>query len=91
MAGKKKIKTQGKLQLSRYFQEFMPGDSVSVVKEQAVQSNFPHKIQGRTGIVEGRRGGVYMVKIKDNNKEKKFLIEPIHLKKIKIIKSITAQ
>ena len=84
MVRKKKIKTQGKLQLSRYFQEFAPGDSVSVVKEQAVQSSFPEKLQGRTGTIEGKRGRVYMVKIKDGNMEKKFLIEPVHLKKIMI-------
>ncbi|MBS3086384.1 50S ribosomal protein L21e [Candidatus Pacearchaeota archaeon] len=87
MARRKKIKTQGKLQLSRYFQEFAPGDSVSVVKEQAVQSSFPLRIQGRTGTVESRRGKAYMIKIEDGSKEKKFLIEPVHLKKIRIIKS----
>ena len=91
MAGKKKIKTRGKLQLSRYFQEFVSGDSVSVVKEQAVQSSFPSRIQGRTGTVEGRRGKAYMIKIKDSNKEKKFLIQPVHLKKIKIMASRVAQ
>ena len=87
MGKKKQIKTRGKLQLSRYFQDFISGDSVSVVKEQAVQSSFPERIQGRTGIVETRRGKAYLVKIKDSNKEKRYLIEPIHLKKIKLIKS----
>jgi len=87
MGGKKQIKTRGKLQLSRYFQEFLAGDSVSVVREKAVQSSFPLRIQGRTGVVEGRRGKAYMIVIDDGNKEKKFLIEPVHLKKIKIIKS----
>jgi len=84
MARRKKIKTQGKLQLSRYFQEFAPGDSVSVVKEQAVQSSFPSRIQGRTGVVTEKRGKTYMVKIASKGeKEKRFLIEPVHLKKIK--------
>ena len=88
MARRKKIKTQGKLQLSRYFQEFVPGDSVSVVKEQAVQSSFPSRIQGRTGVVTEKRGKTYMVKIvSKGEKEKRFLIEPVHLKKIKTIKA----
>lgn len=83
MVRRKKIRTRGKLQLSRYFQELEKGDSVAVVRERSVNFNFPERIQGRTGSVEGKRGRVYIVKIKDQNKEKRFLIEPIHLKKIK--------
>lgn len=87
MAKKKKIRTRGKIQLSRYFQELKQGDFVSVVRESSIKSSFPERIQGRTGFVENRRGRAYMVKIKDHNKEKKFLIAPVHLKKIKPIKT----
>lgn len=80
---KKKIRTKGKLQLSRYFQELEKGDYVAVIREQSVTSNFPPRLQGRTGVVEDKRGKAYIVKIKEKDKEKKFLIEPIHLKKIK--------
>ena len=80
---RKKVRTRGKLQLSRWFQELKKGDSVAIIKEPAVQSSFPTRLQGRTGLIEDKRGKAYIVKIKDQNKEKKFLIEPIHLKKIK--------
>ena len=83
MVRKKKLKTKGKLQLSRYFQEFEKGETVSVVKELSLASSFPTRLQGRTGTIESRRGKAYVIKINDQNKEKKFLIEPIHLKKIK--------
>ncbi|MBU0894607.1 MAG: 50S ribosomal protein L21e [Nanoarchaeota archaeon] len=83
MVQKKKIKTKGKLKLSRYFQELKKGEKVSVKRESSVKSSFPLKIQGRTGVVEGKKGGVYIIKMKDQNKEKTFLIPPIHLKKIK--------
>ena len=83
MGRRKKVRTRGKLQLSRYFQELGKGDSVAVVRERSINSNFPKRIQGRTGAIEGKRGKTYLVKIKDQNKEKNFLIEPIHLKKIK--------
>lgn len=86
MSKRKKIRTRGKLQLSRYFQELKKGDSVAVIKEKALKSSFPIRLQGRTGIVEGKRGKAYLIKIKDQNKEKQFIIEPIHLKKIKQIK-----
>jgi large subunit ribosomal protein L21e len=86
MANKKPMRTRGKLQLSRYFQELKEGDFVAVSREAAVRSSFPKRFQGRTGIVEGKRGKTYIVKIKDGKKDKKFLIEAIHLKKIKQIK-----
>ncbi len=86
MGKKKTIRTRGKLSLSKYFQELKIGDSVAVIKEPSVTSNFPKRLQGRTGFVESKRGRALMVRIKDQAKEKTYLIEPIHLKKIKQIK-----
>ena len=83
MANRKPVRTRGKLQLSRYFQEFEKGDHVSVVRERSVDAKFPQRLQGRTGIVDGKRGRSYLVKIKDQAKEKEFIIAPIHLKKVK--------
>lgn len=82
MADRKSIRTRGKIQLSRYFQELKKGDSVSVVKEKSLASSFPKRLQGRTGKVDRRIGKSYLVKIKDQTKEKEFIISPIHLKKI---------
>ncbi len=86
MVRRKKIRTRGKLQLSRYFQKLKQGDVVSVVPERALQPRFPKSLNGRTGVVEEERGGSYLVKINDKNKEKTYIIKPIHLKKIKQIK-----
>jgi len=80
---KKPAKEKGKLRLSMYFQDLKKGDFVSVIKEMSLSSNFPKRLQGRTGIVEGQRGKAFIVKIKDQEREKKFLIGAIHLKKIK--------
>jgi large subunit ribosomal protein L21e len=85
MVDRKPVRKRGKLQLSRYFQELKEGDFVAISREPTVQSAFPKRFQGTTGIVEERRGKSYMIKIKDGNKEKRLLIEPIHLKKIKQI------
>tara|TARA_Y100000310_G_scaffold335856_1_gene418927 strand:- start:3674 stop:3946 length:273 start_codon:yes stop_codon:yes gene_type:complete len=82
---KKKVRTKGKISFTRYFQDFKKGESVSVVREPAVQSSFPERLQGRTGVIESKRGKVYIIKLNDQNKEKRFLIEPIHLKKMKAI------
>jgi len=88
MAERKKIREKGKLQFSKYFQKFKEGDYVAVKREVSLRPRFPLRLQGRTGIIEGKRGKAYVVKIKDQNKAKIFLIEPIHLRKIKTIQNI---
>lgn len=82
MSNKKKIRTRGKLSLSRHFQNLKKGDSVTVIAEQSQKRPFPKRLQGRTGNVIEKRGRSYMVDIKDQARKKKFLIAPIHLKKI---------
>ena len=85
MVNKKNVRTRGKLQLSKYFQKLKKGDSVAVLKERSISSNFPERLQGRTGVVGTKRGKSFVVEIKDQSKKKSFLIEPIHLKKIKTL------
>jgi len=84
MVKRKKLRTRGKLSLSRYFQELNEGDRVAIVRESSVSSSFPIRMQGRTGVVEGKRGNSCIISVKDHEKEKKFIISPIHLKKITI-------
>ena len=86
MVRKKSIRTRGKISLSKYFQKFKEGDSVAVKRDISIKCNFPKRMQGRTGTVKEKQGKVYIVKIKDQTKMKEFLIEPIHLKKIKQVK-----
>jgi ribosomal protein L21E len=83
MAKSKSVRSKGKLELSRYFQKFEKGDKVSVVKEISIPADFPERLQGRTGVVDGMQGRSIILKIKDQAKEKTFLIAPVHLKKIK--------
>lgn len=82
MVRKKEIRTRGKFSFKRFFQKFIEGDAVAIVRERSLTQNFPKRMQGRTGIVEGKRGRSYVVKIKDQNKLKTYIIEPIHLKRI---------
>ena len=81
----KKVRTKGKLSLSRYFQELKQGERASIKIEGAMQPAFPKRLQGKTGIVKEKRGGHYIVSIKDQDQTKSFLIHPVHLKKIKTI------
>jgi len=77
------MRTKGKIKLSQYFQDLKEGDSVAVIREASINANFPERLQGRTGRVLVRRGRAYEILLKDQQKEKKFIINPIHLKKIK--------
>lgn len=85
MVKKKNIRLRGKLRLSQYFQSLNKDDTVAITREVSVAHNFPKRLQGRTGKVMGKRGNSYLVKVKDQNLEKEYIIEAIHLKKLKQI------
>ena len=83
MIKRKKIRQRGKLSLSKYFQKFNEGERVCVIMEHSQDPKFPKRIQGLSGVVAGKRGRSYLIKIKDGNKEKTYIIKPVHLKKLK--------
>jgi large subunit ribosomal protein L21e len=83
MRKRKPLREHGKIRLSRYFEEFDDGTKVAVVMEHSLEPKFPMQIQGRTGIIVGKRGNSYIIKMNDLNKEKTYIIHPAHLKKIK--------
>ncbi len=86
MVKRKPVRTRGKFSFSRYFQKLNKGDFVSIVRERAFRINFPESLQGRTGIVEGKQGRAYIIKLNGVKKDKKYLIAPIHLRKIQVEK-----
>lgn len=79
----KHIRDHGKIRLSQYFNTFETGDRITVVRELSLAPQFPKKLQGRSGVVIGRQGTNYIVKIKDIAKEKKYIVHPAHLRKLK--------
>ncbi|MBR9703997.1 50S ribosomal protein L21e [Candidatus Pacearchaeota archaeon] len=83
MIKRKSFKEHGKIRLSRYFQEFKEGDRITVIRELAMQPKFPKKLQGRSGVISGKRGRSFIIKMNDLNKLKTYIIHPIHLKKLK--------
>lgn len=86
MLKSKTPRTRGKISFKRFFQKFKEGDSVAVVQELSMSMGYSKRIQGRTGKVIAKRGSAYEIEIKDLNKPKRYLIKPIHLKKIEITK-----
>ena len=82
----KKPHEKGKFSFTKYFQKFQPGDSVAVVKDLGFPFGYSNRLQGRTGKVLEKRGRAYYIEIKDLNKPKRYLLNPIHLKKIEEVK-----
>lgn len=83
MIKRKQLRQHGKIRLSHYFQKFKEGDKVCVIREHSLNPKFPTQIQGRSGIISGKRGSSYIIKINDLNKEKVYIVHPAHLRKVR--------
>ena len=82
MLKRKSVREHGKIPFSKYFQKFEKGDRIAVKRELTVQPKFPKRLQGRSGVVSGKRGNSYIVSIYDIRKEKTYIIHPVHLRKL---------
>ena len=87
MLSHKRARDKGKFSFSRYFQKLQPGDKVAVVRELSFTFGFENRIQGRTGTVLAKQGDSYCVEINDLNKPKKYVLKPIHLRKIETMEA----
>lgn len=83
MLKRKDVRRKGKISLKNYFKELKEGDRVAVIRELSLPAYFPHRIQGLSGVVVSRKGRSYVVRLYQGNKEKEFIIQSAHLKKLK--------
>lgn len=80
---KKNYRDRGKISIRQALQEFQKGDRVTLVAEPAVQKGMYHRrFHGAIGTVEAKRGECYEVSVKSGSDSKKFVVHPIHLKKV---------
>jgi len=79
----KRIRDKGKTPLSRVFVKLNEEDKVVLMHNPSFTRVFPPRFRGRTGVIKGMRGRAYVVGLKDGGKNKTFIINQIHLKKIK--------
>jgi len=79
-------KNNRQFSLKRYFQVFKEGDFVAVTPELSMPFSYSRRICGKTGKVVSKRGSAYYIEVKELNKPKKYLLRPIHLKKIEVTK-----
>jgi len=83
MQSRKRIREKGKIPLSSLFAKFNIGDKVSLVHNLSFPRAFHERMQGSTGLIKGKRGRAYIVDVMAGKKKKRFIINQIHLKKIK--------
>jgi large subunit ribosomal protein L21e len=79
---RKHPRNRGKISLTKYFMPYEVGDLAILTAEPAVQKNIYHvRFHGITGLVTGKRGSCYELKIQDGGKQKMLIVHPVHLKK----------
>ncbi len=78
----KRVREKGKLKLSSYFKKIDDDADVALVTDAGIRASFPKRLKGMSGKVCGSRGKFKLVKIKDGDKLKTFIIHPVHLRKL---------
>lgn len=80
---RKNVGEKGKQSIKKIIQDFSIGSKASIKIDSAVMRGQPHpKFHGKTGVITGKQGESYIVKVKDGNKEKKIISRPEHLEKV---------
>ena len=81
---RKSVRERGAVpSLSLLMIEYKPGDRVHIVINPSVHSGMPHRrYHGKTGVVIGKRGSCYIVKVMLGDKEKTLFVAPEHLRPV---------
>lgn len=79
---RKNIRERGSVPpLSLLMLEYKDGDRVHIVINPSVHKGMPHRrFHGKTGVVVGKRGKSYIVKVYLGDKEKTLFVRPEHLR-----------
>ncbi|HID73110.1 TPA: 50S ribosomal protein L21e [Candidatus Micrarchaeota archaeon] len=75
----RKLKGKARVSVAEQVKTFNVGDKV-VLKPRSTSKGMPAlRYSGRHGLVVKRRGGAYVVQIRDGGKKKELIAGPIHL------------
>ncbi len=81
---RKSKSVKGRLQITKYLQQFNVGDRVVLQAEPAYQKSlYHHRFHGNAGVVKKKVGQCYYVEINDRNKAKVIILHPVHLTRAK--------
>lgn len=81
---RKNIREKGAVpSLSLLMIEYKEGDRVHIVINPSIHRGMPHRrFHGRTGVVVGKRGKSYIVKVYLGDKEKTLFVRPEHFRPV---------
>jgi large subunit ribosomal protein L21e len=75
---------KGKVSVTKTMAAFATGERVTVILEPRIHKGMPHQaFQGMTGLIQGKQGNAYILIIHDGKKEKKLIVRPEHLVRVK--------
>jgi len=79
---RKSVRERGQVpSLSYLLIDYKEGDRVHIVIDPAIHDSMPHRrYHGKTGVITGRRGKAYEVKVYLGDKEKTLYVRPEHLR-----------
>ena len=68
----------------RMLAHYSEGEKVVIDIHPSVQTGRPHpRFNGRVGVIVGKQGDAYAVRIRDGGKDKILHVLPIHLRRLK--------
>jgi len=71
-----------KLGITKLVKTFNIGDEVCIDLKSGHFSGMPHpRYRGKRGVIVGKRGNAYIVKVRDYSAVKELVIPPVHLEK----------
>ncbi|MFW6040948.1 MAG: 50S ribosomal protein L21e [Thermoplasmatota archaeon] len=80
---RKKPSERGLIPVTRALQEFEEGEKARVKIEPSVHKGQPHRrFHGKIGVVQGKQGEAFVLKVKDGGKKKMVLVRSEHLRKV---------
>ena len=80
---KKPVQRRGKISITKTLQELKPGQKVVLKMESGVQKGlYYRRYHGKTGVVEGKKGNAYLIKVKDGRLSKTVTVGAVHLKRL---------
>jgi len=79
----KETRDKGKVRISKYLEEFKPGDKVCLQFEPSVaEGRYFHRYHSNMGHIKARRGDCYEVIVRVSKNERTLFVHPVHLKRI---------
>lgn len=79
----KRARDRGKLTIAQILKTFKIGERARIKAEPSIQKGLPHqRFHNLVGTIIKKKGGAYVVEIKDGKKTKQVVTLPVHMVKL---------